>query len=239
MPIQNTAAAARKGLSRDETKAICDRVLGFAKADFTRVGVSSGVSGFTRTAMNRVTTAGDTNDVSIRVTSVFGKRIASIDTNRLDNASLERAVRDAESLARLSPENPEYLPEPEAQTYANVDAYYASTGNLTIEDRARAAALVLERSRAANMVAAGFIDVFAGSEAIANSRGLFGYYSRTGVASTLTVRTADDSSSGWAGDEGADWATIESERIATDALAKCQNWRGKTALDPGYYEVII
>jgi predicted Zn-dependent protease len=239
MPIQNTASPARKGLSRDETKAICDRVLGFAKADFTRVGVSSGVSGFTRTAMNRVTTAGDTSDVSIHVTSVFGKRIASIDTNRLDNASLERAVRDAEALARLSPENPEYLPEPEAQTYASVDAYYASTGNLTIEDRARAASLVLERSRAAKTMAAGFIDVFAGSQAIANSRGLFGHHSRTGVASTLTVRTTDGSSSGWAGDEGADWTTIESERIATDALAKCQNWRGKTALDPGTYEAIL
>ena len=239
MPLQNTPAPARKGLSRDEMKAITDRVLGYAKADFTRVTVNSGVSGFTRTAMNRVTTAGDTNDVSLRVTSVFGKRIASIDSNRLDNASLERAVRDAEALARLSPENPEYLPEPEAPAYATVEGYYPSTGSLTIEDRARSASLVLERSNAANTVAAGFIDVYAGSQATANSRGLFAYHSRTGVASTLTVRTPDGSSSGWAGDEGADWTTIESERIANDAFAKCQNWRGKTALDAGTYEAVL
>ena len=62
--------------------------------------------------MNRVTTAGSTADVVVRVTSAFGKRVASIETNRLDAASLEKAVRDAEALARLSPENPEYLPEP-------------------------------------------------------------------------------------------------------------------------------
>jgi predicted Zn-dependent protease len=79
----------------------------------------------------------------------------------------------------------------------------------------------------------------AGSSAVATSNGLFGYHSGTGVASTLTIRTPDGQSSGWAGDEGADWRTIESERIAEDALRKCRDWRGKTALDPGKYEVVL
>ena len=74
---------------------------------------------------------------------------------------------------------------------------------------------------------------------MATSNGLFGYYSGTGVASTLTIRTPDGLSSGWAGDEGADWNTIESERIAEDALRKCREWRGKTSLDPGKYEVVL
>jgi predicted Zn-dependent protease len=232
-------AAARKGLSRDEMSALTARILSFARAEQARVSVTSGVSGFTRTAVNRVTTAGSATDVTIRITSAIGKRVASIDTNRLDDASLERAVRDSEALARLSPENPEYLPEPTAQTYLSVDGYYASTGDLTTEDRARSASLVLEGAKAADMVAAGFIDVFAGSQAVANKNGLFAYHASTGVASTLTVRTPDGSSSGWAGDEGADWATIESERIAADALSKCQRWRGKTSLDPGSYEVVL
>jgi predicted Zn-dependent protease len=220
-------------------KALADRVLSFAKADQTRVNISSGVSEFTRTAMNRVTTSGSTDDVVVRITSAFGRRVAALETNRLDAASLERAVRDAEALARLSPENPEYLPEPPAQKYLDVDGYYTSTGGLTTEDRGRAASLVLERSRAAQTIAAGYIDVSAGSRAVANSNGLFAYYAATNVASTLTVRTPDGLSSGWAGDEGADWATIESERIATDALAKCEAWRGKTALDPGSYDVVL
>jgi len=238
-PSASPSLPAPKGLSRDEMKALADRVLSFARVDQARVNITSGVSGFTRTAMNRITTAGSTDDVSVRVTSAIGKRVASIDTNQLDDASLERAVRDSEALARLSPENPEYLPEPAAQTYPDVSGYYASTGTLTTEDRARSASLVLERSKAANTIAAGFIDVFAGSEAVANKNGLFAYHASTGVASTLTVRTPDGASSGWAGDEGADWTTIESERIATDAFAKCQAWRGKAALDPGTYEAVL
>ena len=234
-----TSPTTRHGLSNDEMRALTERILGFARADHTRVNISAGMRGFTRTAMNRVTTAGNTTDVSIRITSVFGKRVASIETNRLDDTGLQAAVRDAESLAKLAPEDPEYLPELGRQSYTSVNAYYPSTGDLTTEDRARSASLVLKAAESSKTVAAGFIDVRAGSQAVANSAGLFAYHSSTGVASTLTVRTPDGASSGWAGDEGADWTTIESERIASDALRKCLDWRGRTALEPGTYEVIL
>ena len=234
--MQNTS---RKGLTLEESRALCNKVLSFAKADNTRVNVDSGVHLFTRTAINRVTTAGATEDVNVRVTSVFGKRIASIDTNRLDDASLERAVRDSEGLAKISPENPEYMAELGEQKFSEVNAYYSSTGDLTTESRARASSLAVNAANAAKIMASGFIDVNAGSNAVATSSKLFGYHSGTGVASTLTMRTPDGSSSGWAGDEGADWTTIESDRIAADAVRKCQDWRGKTALDPGKYEVIL
>jgi predicted Zn-dependent protease len=229
----------RHGLAPTESRDLCQKILGFAKADHTRVNIDSGISGFTRTAINRVTTAGETNNVNVRITSVFGKRVASVDTNRLDDGSLQRAVRDAESLARIAPENPEYLPELGEQKYTSVDGYYASTGGLTTESRARAASLGIKAADSARFIAAGFIDVKAGSEAVATSNKLFGYYSGTAVASTLTIRTPDGLSSGWGGDEGADWNTIESDRVAEDALRKCRDWRGKTALEPGKYEVIL
>ena len=229
----------RHGLSADEMRSLCDRILSFAKADNTRVNIESGMRGFTRTATNRITTAGTTSDVTIRVMSVFGKRAASVETNRLDAASLARTVRECEDLARISPENPEYLPELGAQTFAAVNGYYSTTGDLTTESRARAAAIAIKAAEGSKAIAAGFIDVRAGSQAVATSKGLFAYDAGTGVASTLTVRTLDGSSSGWAGDEGADWATIESERIAEDAVRKCQQWRGKRALEPGKYDVVL
>jgi hypothetical protein len=48
----------RHGLSADECRALSQKILSFAKADETRVNINSGLSGFTRTAINRVTTAG-------------------------------------------------------------------------------------------------------------------------------------------------------------------------------------
>ena len=234
-----SGSSSRHGLSADEMRSLCDRILSFARADHTRANIESGMRGFTRTATNRITTAGTTSDVSIRITSVFGKRIASVETNRLEAASLARTVKECEDLARISPENPEYLPELGAQTYAQVNGYYPATGDLTIESRARAAALAINAAESSRTVAAGFIDVRAGSQAVATSKGLFAYDSSTGVASTLTIRTPDGSSSGWAGDEGADWTTIESQRLAEDAVRKCQQWRGKTSLEPGRYDVVL
>jgi len=238
MRMQSTPAK-RHGLSADDARQLCKRVLSFARADQARVHVASGITAFTRTAINRITTAGETNNVRITITAVFGKRVASVNTNRLDDASLQAAVRDAEALARIAPENPEQLPELGAQKYLDVDGYYASTGDLTTEARALAAALGVKAAEAAKYVAAGFIEMSAGSEAVATSNGLFGYYSGTGVASTLTIRTSDGLSSGWGGDEDSDWNGIESARIAEDALRKCREWRGKTALDPGKYEVVL
>jgi predicted Zn-dependent protease len=229
----------RHGLPASEARQLCDRVLKFSKAENARVTVFSGIQGFTRTAANRVTTAGVSDDITVQITSAFGKRVATIDTNRLDDASLERAVRESEAIAKISPENPQYLPELGPQTFAEVDGYYESTGSLTTESRAQAATLGIKAADAAKSVASGYIEVRAGSQAIATSKGLFGYYSRTGVSSTLTVRTADGLSSGWAGGEGADWKTIESQRIANDAVRKCQDWRGKTSLEPGKYLAVL
>jgi predicted Zn-dependent protease len=229
----------RHGLSSAESLELSNRILGFAKADHTRVNIESGMRGFTRCAINRVTTAGTSHDTTVRLTSVFGKRVASTSTNRLDDVSLVAAVRDCEALARISPENPEYLPELGAEKYVAVNGYYPSTGDLTTESRARAASLGIKAAEEAKGIASSFIDVSAGSSAVATSNGLFAYNNHTDAAYTLTVRTEEGLSSGWAGDEGADWNTIEAGRIAEDAVRKCREWRGKTALDPGEYEVVL
>ncbi len=232
-------APARRGLSADDARALCDLVLGFAQADHTRVNVHSGWRGFTRTATNKVTTAGGSTDTTVQITAVFGKRVARVTTNNLDPAGLEQAVRDAEALARLSPEDPEYLPELGPQEYETVNGYYASTGDLPPEARARSMSVALREATGSDTIAAGYMDVRAGTTSVATSNGLFAHHASTGVASTLTVRTPDGQSSGWAGDEAADWSQIESERIATDAVRKCLDWRGKTALDPGEYDVVL
>ena len=207
---EDRGEAGRTGLSRDDVRVLCDRVLDLSQADHARVSVNSGWRGFTRTATNRITSAGGSSDVTVRVTSVFGRRIASVTTNQLDDTALTRAVRDSETLARLAPEDPEYLPELGPQEYSEPGGFYASTRQLTPEARA-----------------------------LATSGGLFGFHSSTGVASTLTARTPDGGSSGWAGDEANDWDRIASDRIAADAVRKCNAWREPTALEPGVYETVL
>ena len=125
-------------LTRDQAKALTDRVLGMAKADETRISLNTGWSGNTRFAGAEITTSGGIIDTSLTVISTFGKRRASATTNVLDDASLRRTVDLAERLARLSPEDPELMPELGPQQYITVDGYVDRTAALSPEARAEA-----------------------------------------------------------------------------------------------------
>lgn len=230
--------AEAKGLSPDDLRAISDRVLQLSEAEHCRVAIDSGWRGYTRVATNRITSAGGSESTSVNITSVFGKRVATVNTNRLEDSDLLQAIRRSEDMARLAPENPEYMPELGPQNFQANQAYYASTAELDPQTRAEAAALAIRQAQSAGQIAASYMDVRVGTSSIATSNGLFGSHSSTGVAYTLTSRTADGLQSGWAGDEANDWNNIESARVADDAVRKCRDWR-KTALEPGPYTAIL
>src|SRR6476661_10212276 len=97
-------------LTQEQTKHICDRVLSLSKADECSVTVNGSRQGNIRFARNAVSTAGLAEDTSIAVQVAFGKRQGVATINEFDDKSLEKVVRRAEDLARLAPENPEYMP---------------------------------------------------------------------------------------------------------------------------------
>jgi predicted Zn-dependent protease len=230
--------AEEKSLSSDDLKALSDRIIQLSNADQCRVNINSSWRGYTRVATNRITSAGGADATSINITSVFGKRVASVSTNSFEDDALLVAVRRSETLARLAPESPEYVDELNRQSYQDNQAYYESTGELEAITRAEAAAIAIRQAKSAGQIAASYMDVRAGTRSVATSNGVYGSHSSTGVAYTLTSRTKDGLQSGWAGDEANDWNNIESQRIADDAVAKCRDWR-KTDLDPGQYTVIL
>ena len=149
--------AEEKGLSTDDLRAISDRILRLSQADHCRVNIDSGWRGYTRVATNRITSAGGRDNTAITITSVFGNKIASVSTNRFDGSDLEQAVRRSEEMARLAPDNPEYMAELGPQNFDSVDAYYESTGSLEPQTRAEAAALAIQQAQAANQIAASYM----------------------------------------------------------------------------------
>jgi predicted Zn-dependent protease len=112
--------AENRYLTREEAEALARRALAFSRADEARVNIDSGMQGNTRFAVNQVSTAGDTFDATLQVTSAFGRRVASATTNRFDDESLRQVVETSERLARLVPEDPEHMGELEAQPYMDV-----------------------------------------------------------------------------------------------------------------------
>jgi len=228
------------GLSRAAARQLCERVLGKSKAEGCQVNVTAGTNGNTRYARNDVTTAGDTDDASVSVTSRFGKRVATVGTNVLDDAGLGRAVETSERLARLAPENPELMPLLPAQVHAEVPAFSDTTANLDAARRADAVRAVAGASGRDGLMAAGLVHRVAGAGAVANSAGLFGYHASTTAVHTLTVRTPDGKGSGWAGTAHNDWTRATgSSVLAARAVRKAHGTRDAAALEPGKYTVVL
>lgn len=231
-------------LTREQAKALCDRVLSFATADETRVNVASGWTGNSRFAGNEITTSGGTTDTNVTITSTVGKRRASATTNVLDDESLKRTVAFAESLAKLSPEDPEIMPELGPQNYATINGYFESTANLTPETRAQAAKKTITAAEQAGTAGgstfvAGFIVANAGAQAIATSKGLFAYHRSSDCDLSLTARTPDGTGSGWAARGARDWSLVDPSEVGRVAATKAVRSRNPKAVEPGLYTVVL
>jgi predicted Zn-dependent protease len=227
-------------LSRDDAKTLIDRIIRLSQADEVQVTLDDGEEKNIRFADNRITTSGSADDLSVRVSSAFGKRSAVTSTNDITDEGLERAVRQSEALARLAPENPERMPLLGPQHYTETSSYFRSTANATAEARAQAAGIAIGAARrAGDLTAAGLLITNAGMTAIGNNKGLFAYRSSTSVDFSETVRTADGTGSGWAGANHPDWSKINVAHVSEVAIQKARLSRNPRAIEPGEYTVIL
>jgi predicted Zn-dependent protease len=227
-------------LTEDEARELTRRVLAMSRADQARVNLDSGRDRNTRFANNQVTTSGDTLDAALTVTSAFGTRLGSATTNRFDDESLRRVVETSERLARLAPEDPEYLGELGAQTYPTTSAaWFESTVGLDPVSRAAAIQTVSRAAETQDLVSTGFFPVRASAQAVATSRGLFAYHRATGCSFSTTVRTHDGTGSGWAGVGQHDWTAVDVEELARTAVDKARRSRDPQPVEPGRWTVIL
>jgi predicted Zn-dependent protease len=246
MNLQAPSAADGPGLlSREQARSIADRVLAFAAGvDQARVNISSEWSGNTRFADASITTSGGVTNTSLTVTVTIGKRRASASTNVLDDPSLKRTVELAATLARLSPEDLELMPELGPQTYGTVNAFVQRTANLDPEVRSGAVNRAIEAASAAGKPAgrifsAGFLEANARAVAVATSSGLFAYHRTTDADFSVTARTPDGTGSGWASGGARDWGLVDPASIGRIAAQKAVASRNPQPIDPGLYTAVL
>ena len=227
-------------MTQGQARAIVEQVKALSRADQLLVSVGSGHRSNVRFAANQMSTAGSVRSTSLAVTSVIGRKHATAVTTDLSSDSIRRVLAESERLARLSPDDPEWLPVLGPQRYLPVQGYFDATANVSAVDRARVALTALEPARkAGDLQAAGFLVVDAQSSALGASSGLFAYHRSTSANYTLTVRTADGTGSGWAGAEDNDWRRIDFAKVSNAAIEKARLSRNPIALEPGRCTVIL
>ncbi len=222
-----------------EAREIIARVLGLSKAESCRVSIGGGNRGNVRFARNAVSTSGTTSDSSLVVESSFGTRSGAARANAFDAETIARTVATSEELARLAPEDPEFMPPLGPQSYQASAAWADVTAALDGARRAEAARVGIEAAREAGCVAAGFLEHGASSSALGNSAGLFAYRRETGANYTVTMRTPDGTGSGFGTADSHDASRLDVGAASRIAAQKANASRNPRAIEPGKYTVIL
>jgi predicted Zn-dependent protease len=227
--------------SREEVKAITDKVINMANADAIEVDFSGGERSATRFANSNITANMVQYDRNLSITVYVGTRSATASTRDFDDESLRTAVEDARKRAAEARENPEALPLIEGpQDYVQVDAALPSAVNFGPAERARMVKQSLDICQKKGVVGSGYIPKTYQTTCTANSKGLFAYYQYAEASFILTCRTKDGGGSGWAGLTGIKDVSLinatELTEVASDKALKSQKPR---ATEPGRYTTIL
>lgn len=227
-------------LTKEQAKAILTKVLSYSKADECEVNINGSDGGNIRYARNSVNTSGAVSSTSLVVSSAFGKKSGVATINEYDDASLEKVVRRSEELAKLAPENPEYMNLLGPQTYGPESAAYSAvTAAVGPKERADAVAQSLKVSKDSKLNAAGFLENSTGYSAMMNSKGLFAYDTSTSLAFNITMRTSDGKGSGYATRGYNDFSKLNTRLDTEIAAKKALSSVTAKAIEPGKYTVIL
>jgi predicted Zn-dependent protease len=229
-------------LTSSELDALSKKVVGFSKSEWCEVNVNSAHTANLRYAANMVTTSGSSVNTTVHITCANGKKSGSVTTNDLSDDGLSRAVKRAEEIAGLAPDNEELVaPISERPKYlrsaqfdeASADASYAAV------ERAKVAEKAIKEAKAREFITAGFLETSVSRFALRNSKGIYVDDQKTRTTFSTTMRNEDGSSSGWNKRASQAIARLEAERAINRAAEKCTAWASPKEMDPGVYKTIL
>ena len=226
-------------LTRDEAKKLTDKVLSYSTFPECDVSISTNEDASIRFALNGITTSGYTLERSLTIVSGKDGRVGATSIDEFDDATIAEAVKRTEKLAALTPANPEHEAPLQPQKYPVVENFAASTANARNSVMIPHVRAIIEASKAANFVAAGFFERSVTASAVANKAGNFGFGRTTDSNLSTTVRTPDGTSSGWASQPAVRIEEIDGAAIGKIAVEKCARWKNPKKLDPGKYTVVL
>ncbi len=226
-------------LSREEAKKIMEKALSFSTADTCSISLFGSESGNIRYARNSVSTSGHQSNISLVATSSYGKKSGTATINELDEGSLKKVVERAQELAKLAPENPEFMEPLGPQKYAESKTHSKATADVKPAFRTQVAADSILPAKQKDVTAAGFLNDSDSFNAIMNSKGLFAYNKSTSVNFTVTMRTNDGKGSGWSTRDYNDVSKLDAAEASKIAIDKAVMSSEAKAIEPGKYTVIL
>jgi predicted Zn-dependent protease len=219
---------------------IFERVRRAARGTDVEVTVQSGRSSLTRFANNSITQNVSEEGAEVSVRVQMGGRTARATTNRLDEESLRRVVRQAEALAQVQEEDSELLPmltAAEQGSAVELDRYCEETAAMGAGERAEQVAAMVAIAQRDGLNSAGTYSCGAHFEALFNSKGVARWHRETLAQASVTMQAED--SSGWQKQNYTSARRLDAQALAEIAAQKAVRSAHPVELGPGKYTVIL
>ncbi len=226
-------------LTHEQAEEIFLRLSRYSNADGMEMLIAGGHSALTRFANNTIHQNVEEENYVVSVRTVIGRKTARATTNKLDEASLRRAVESAEAMTEVQVEDPDLLPmAPASMTDGPpTERYFENTAALTPEDRASAVESIVGVAKKNNLTTAGIFSSSRSVEAILNSRGLSTFHAQTSSEVSITMLAGD--SSGWQKANSPDARNLDPVALAETAARKARDSASPREVPPGKYTVIL
>ena len=226
-----------KMTTREEFQFIAELVLKCSTADHTQITLHDQDGGTTRFANNQVIQNVNTRRGGVSVSVAFGARQGTATTTDFTAGSLRETVKRAEAIARVSPEDPEYLPPEGPQAYAACPASRSETLKAGPAVRLEYANEAIGQCRMENMSAAGIVSSSRASVGVAAGTGLLAFEERTEARFSITVQAGD--ATGWASAAHRSIDRLKVQERTLSAIHKAMLGTEPQELPPGRYRVIL
>jgi PmbA protein len=225
---------------KDQCGEIFERVRRAAQVSDVEVTVQGGHSALTRFANNAITQNVSEEGCEVSVRVQMGGRTARATTNRLDDESLRRVVRQAEELARVQEEDselPPMLTAAEQGDAPELDRYCEQTAAMGAGERADQVAAMVAIAQRDGLNSAGVYSCSQSYEALFNSHGVARWHRQTLAEASITMQAAD--SSGWQKQNYTSAKRLDARALAEIASNKALRSAAPVELPPGKYTVIL
>ncbi|UFP95239.1 TldD/PmbA family protein [Gloeobacter morelensis] len=224
--------------SEEQALELIEQVIARSEAEGVFVALASGEEALSRFCGNQMSQNVNQERCSISITSSFGSRSATATVTSDDPSAIEAALRSCETLARIAPEDPEWMPLLEPQTYDDRQAAFdEETAACSPLQRGRLVQRVCRAAAAAGVDGAGTLATESRLRAVGNSRGLRTVGRSTTASFGFTARTCGASSWG----ERTAWniGALNCDEVAEELIERARRAHTPRTVEPGLYPVIL
>jgi predicted Zn-dependent protease len=235
-----TLAVAPSLLSKEDALSLVDAIVQKSQAEGVFVTLSAGESALSRFSENQISQNINRNEFNLTITSYFGQRSASASTTELDEQAIEETIRRSEELARIAPEDPEWVPLLEPQDYEQrTPAFDEATATLSPLARGEMVQRVCALSAKARVEGSGTLSTDVVLQAVGNSHGLRACDRTTKANFSFTARIDNGSSWSQRTAFAVDRLPIGESSFVSSLIDRALASRNPREVSPGQYPVIF